>query len=57
MAKKTKPCPKCDGEAVPILHGLQSVEDGERRGELVLGGCVVEEGQATWRCTGYGYDW
>ena len=57
MAKKTKPCPKCDGEAVPILHGLQSVEDGERRGELVLGGCVIEEGQATWRCTGYGYDW
>ncbi len=60
MTEETHRCPKCDGEAVPIIYGSvpQSEPGGEEpeivqaqeRGELVLGGCVVHSGSPAWLC-------
>jgi hypothetical protein len=53
MTEDSNRCPKCGGEAVPIVYGLVPfIPDGPRpeileakdRGELVLGGCVVDPG-------------
>ena len=49
-------CPRCGVRAVPILFGLPTFEAFEAadRGEIVLGGCLVVEGDETaFACTGY----
>lgn len=54
MKKKPKICPECGqkDEVVPIAYGLpgekmiKDVEDGK----IVLGGCVIEDGQPRWFC-------
>ena len=48
--------PRCDycgkSPAVHIVRGMPSPEMIEQaeRGEIVLGGCVVERGQPEWTC-------
>lgn len=41
-----KICKKCGGAVVPVIYGLPTREVGEEadRGEVVLGGCVIDEG-------------
>lgn len=51
--RKTK-CPRCGSASIPIVYGFPSgglFEEADR-GELALGGCMVEEGQPTRRCVG-----
>lgn len=53
-------CPKCGAVAgVPIVYGLPGREafEAEQRGELVLGGCVIEEGAPTHQCVECGERW
>ena len=51
-------CPKCGSEQVlPIAYGLPGPEMWEmaNRGEIVLGGCVVDSPQ--WSCQACGWRW
>lgn len=52
-------CERCGGEAIPILYGSPAYEAVEafHRGELVLGGCLAEEGLPTWSCSACEHKW
>jgi hypothetical protein len=45
-------CVRCGGRLVPIAYGYPSYQmfEAAERGEIVLGGCMVFEGQPTQRC-------
>lgn len=45
-------CPRCGSTALPIAYGLPAPElfEAADRGEVALGGCVVEEAEHA--CTG-----
>lgn len=45
-------CPICVGPAVEIAYGLPDGElmEEARRGEVAIGGCIVEPGQPTHKC-------
>lgn len=49
---KPEKCPKCGGEVVRIVYGMPGHELAlkETAGELVLGGCCVEENSPAWQC-------
>lgn len=52
-------CPSCrDRTLVPIVFGMPSYElfEAAERGEVVLGGCVLEEVNPTRRCTRCGWE-
>jgi hypothetical protein len=51
-AKAPERCPKCGGPVTPIVYGLPTEEMGRRAkaGEIVLGGCMVDEKSPTWLC-------
>lgn len=44
-------CPICNSESLPIVYSYPGPEllDRAAKGEIVLGGCIVEEGMPT-RC-------
>ncbi len=53
MPRKPPKCPACRSDRVrPILYGEPVPSDGEaaKRGELVIGGCLICEGMPTWDC-------
>ena len=53
-------CPKCGAVAgVRILYGYPTEEAflAEQRGELVLGGCMIEVDDPTHACTECGERW
>lgn len=45
-------CPTCRMPMTPIVYGLVGVElrREAERGEIILGGCVIEPGDARWGC-------
>jgi hypothetical protein len=49
-------CSFCGSMARPIIYGLPSPDLFEKadQGSVELGGCVVEEGNPDWACTGPG---
>lgn len=50
-------CRRCDpSKIVPIVYGLPGPElmEEAERGDIVLGGCCIEEYQPLWRCLGCG---
>ena len=52
--EKTPNCPNCGSSAViPIMYGDPSPEAwaAAERGELSIGGCIVENGMPKWFCT------
>jgi hypothetical protein len=51
-------CPRCGRPGVPILYGLPSPEmaEADERGEIALGGCVIEDDQPTHECPS-GHRW
>ena len=52
-------CPRCRStRAVPIEYGLPPIEMAPQadRGEFVLGGCCVSDGDPTWHCFACGAD-
>ena len=53
---KAPPCPRCNGAAVPIVYGLGPPSEAYDRGEIVLGGCVVDENSPAWHCQGCGHE-
>jgi len=57
---RKKRCPKCGAVAgVRIVYGMPTSEacESELRGEIVLGGCVLEEDAPTHACTACGERW
>ena len=57
---RARKCPECSSAGVvPILYGMPTREAWEaaERGEFVLGGCTVDEGQPTWSCSACGHQW
>lgn len=54
------PCPKCGAlSGVKVMYGYPSNEafEAEQLGELVLGGCMIGEGDPTHACTECGHRW
>ena len=50
-------CPRCDGELLPILWGMPTLEDWEagQRGEVYIGGCIVPDAPwPRWTCAACG---
>jgi hypothetical protein len=60
-SKKQVPrCPACGSDrCIPIAYGMPGPELQVKveRGEVVLGGCVVWDGQPEWACTACGSEW
>lgn len=59
MNKPKKPrCPICGKAGKPILFGMPTPETMAKaeRGEIVLGGCVIEKNNPSWQCAA-GHKW
>ena len=57
LARIFPPCPACSSrDAVAIAYGYPSPEmwDAERRGDIVLGGCLVGPESPEYECRGCG---
>lgn len=52
------PCPTCGRESTPIVYGMPGLGLAElaERGAVILGGCVIDDGQPTHRCRA-GHEW
>ena len=61
MTEESNPrCPKCHSEdTVRILYGLPTEEAmaAAERGEIALGGCLVDPGNPDWRCRSCSHSW
>ncbi len=58
--KKTLTCPFCGSfRVIPIVYGLPGPELVERseKDKVILGGCMVWEGQPQSHCNDCGYEW
>ena len=47
-------CPRCrKAGVIPIVYGMVGYDDAQSqdRGEVMLGGCVIEDGAPIWHCT------
>lgn len=49
---KPPPCPRCSSASIPIVYGLPGFEvfEAADRGEVRLGGCVVDGEEPRWAC-------
>ena len=49
---KHRTCASCGSRAVPVVYGFPTYEafQADERGELFLGGCMVDDEFPTWRC-------
>ncbi len=52
-------CPECEHAVVPVMFGMPGPEmvEEEQRGEIVLGGCVVDGDDPVWACSACGQRW
>lgn len=53
-------CPHCGSQrCVPVAYGLPGIDlqAEAERGDVILGGCVIWEGQPDWACTVCGFEW
>ena len=53
-------CPKCSkGSIVPIRYGMPGNDmwEEKERGEIILGGCVIEERAPDHHCNDCQYEW
>lgn len=59
--RKKKPvCPFCGSRIIiPIVYGLPGpdLEEKSKKGRVILGGCIVWEGQPQSHCNDCGYEW
>jgi hypothetical protein len=48
-------CPHCGGQSIPIMYGfpanLEAAFEAEERGEVVIGGCVIDDDNPIWSCS------
>lgn len=51
-------CPRCGAVPTPVAYGYPSPEmfEAAERGEILLGGCVIFDGQPSSRCSACGAD-
>ncbi len=52
-SRPPEPCPACGStDAIPIVYGFpgSALAEASMRGEVVLGGCMVQEGNPAWCC-------
>lgn len=57
---KKRVCPTCGSrDVIPIMYGLPTDEalQRARRGELTLGGCIVDNQNPVWHCRKCGAAW
>jgi hypothetical protein len=57
---RRRSCPQCGSQrCVPIAYGLPGIDLQEQgqRDEVVLGGCLIWDGQAEWACLACGCEW
>ena len=60
MKRKAPRCPECGSEkTVPILYGYPAPDafESEKRGEVILGGCIVSKFSPKWHCNDCGNNW
>lgn len=62
MSRKPEPlpCPRCGAQnTVPIVYGYPApaTEEAARRGEIVLGGCIIGPEAPVWACPACGHEW
>ena len=62
MTPRKATCPTCGNRTgARIVYGMPDVElvEQAQRGEVSLGGCLIFDGQPTWRClhVGCGAEW
>lgn len=52
-------CPRCGGEALEIVYGYPGPDlfEASERGDVVLGGCIIEVDQPTASCTVCHHAW
>lgn len=53
-------CPNCNSaKVIPVVYGYPGKELDEMagRGEIILGGCCVNDSQPTCRCFACGHAW
>ncbi len=52
MPDLSERCPICPGTMIEIVYGHPDADmlSQARRGEIILGGCIIEEGQPTHTC-------
>ena len=57
-----EPCPKCGSErlarfvyGVPYLR--KELREKLRKGEIIIGSCVLRANEPKWRCRKCGYTW
>ena len=46
-------CPKCGSlDSLPVAYGFPGpeMEQAAERGEIVLGGCIIDAGSPAWEC-------
>jgi hypothetical protein len=60
VAAPGRACPRCARDrGIPIEYGLP--DDGliahTERGEVVIGGCIVDDGAPDFHCVGCGHEW
>lgn len=50
---RTSDCPVCGERGIRIVYGLPmpSLFEEADEGEVILGGCVIMEGQDDWQCS------
>ncbi len=53
-------CPRCGSpRRIPWAYGMPTpkIEEKAGRGEVLLGGCCIEEGDPSWHCVSCDFDW
>ncbi|SEF52129.1 hypothetical protein SAMN04489712_101293 [Thermomonospora echinospora] len=58
MTSQRPACPHCGEQPIPIMYGYPAnmavAFEAERRGEIVIGGCVVDDDNPIWFCRACG---
>lgn len=54
-----RPCPECDEQGLEIIYGRPTSKtmDRAKRGEVVLGGCMIGKGMPQWYCPKCEHRW
>ncbi len=56
MVEERRECERCGAPMLEVVYGMPSPElvEAVDRGEVVAGGCLLDEGQPAWRCSSCG---
>lgn len=56
LNEKPNTCPQCGGKVVGSGYGVPTAKtmDAVERGEVMLGGCCINEDTPEWQCVKYG---